>query len=491
MSSSNLVRISLAEETTYGVPPTAVKASVVIQDITYEAVLAGAGQNAITIEYQDTATAGAETVAVAGNAILVGIQSGVSTATQVKAAIDGSAAAIALVSATITGTAGNPQATVAANLANGAGGYSQARFISEALSGTPDTVESQQIRTDRLSSGQIVTGLTVGGELGFEVAKETLINDMMESAMYNTFQASTPVVESLTIDTTAKTITRATGSFVTEGIVVGDFIYPQGGANTENNTPVIVLNVTALVITYQGPATMVDGTVTGYQLADKLGIGTTKKSFSMEKAFLDLTTKAINYAGMIVSDMSLDFTFGQLATGSFTFSGNEYNTADLAAEFYTNEREILSQATSQTMNGSIDMPFIVTSADGTLGDDNFCLQSLSMSLSNNLTPQNCIGDSAPQDYTPGTASIEISSSAYLSDEAWQLLPKKLDQASFGIGFLLQNVDGWYGFYMPAIQVSFDDPASAGPNQDVLMEMSGQAKVGANGESSLYIYKLDV
>lgn len=489
MSSSNLVRVTFAKETSYGVVPTAVNSTIVIQDITYDAVLAGAGQDDITIEYADTVSAGAETISVTDKAILVGIESGVSTATQVKAAIDGDAAAIALVSATISGTAGDPQTTQGpTNLAGGSGEFSTSRFVSEALSGTPDTVESQQIRVDRQSSGQVVTGLTVGGALNFELAKESAIDTMFESALYDSFVSTAAVVVGLTLDATAKTITRAGGSFLSEGIVVGDFIIPQG-VTAENVGPLIVLDVTALVITYQGPTGMTNDTPTGYQLADKLTVGTTKNSFSMEKAFLDLTTKGIKYNGMIVSEMELNIAYGELATGSFTYQGNGYEAVDAAADFLTYQREIVDPATSGSMNGSIDMPFLVTSADGTLGDDAFCIQSVSMNLNNNLTPETCIGKAAPNDYSEGTSQVGISMSAYLKDETWQLLGKKLTQESFGLGFLVKNTGGWYGFYMPAIQVSFDDPASAGANQDIILEMEGTAKVGDNGEKAIYIYKL--
>jgi hypothetical protein len=489
MSSSNLVRVTFAKETTYGTIPTAVYSTVVIQDLTFTAVLAGTGQDAISIEYTNTGTAGAETVVVTGNAIVIDIQSGTSTATQVKAAFDGSAAAIALAACTISGTAGTAQTTQGpTNLATGAGGFSTSRFTSEALSGTPDTVESAQIRVDRLSSGQVVTGLTVGGAINFELAKEAAIDSMLESALFNTFVSTAAVVVGLTLDSTLKTITRAAGSFVTEGLVIGDIIVLSGGT-ANNNVEVVVLDVTALVVTYQGPAGMTNDTPTGYQLADKLEVGINKQSFSMEKTFLDLTTKAINYSGMIVSEMELNVAYGELVTGSFTFSGNGYEAVEAAADFNTYLREITDPATSNSMNGSIDMPFLVTSADGTLGDDDFCIQNISLSLNNNLTPQNCIGLAAPQSYSEGTAQIGVSLSTYLKDAAWQLLGKKLSQEAFGLGFIVKNTGGWYGFYMPAVQVSFDDPASGGQNQDVILEMEGTAKVGVNGEKSIYIYKL--
>lgn len=96
-------------------------ASKVVQDITYTAVAAGTGGNAITIAYVTGGTAGSEVVTVTGNAISVSIAGGVSTAAQILAAIQASTPAKALVSAAITGTASNAQTAVAASNLIGGG----------------------------------------------------------------------------------------------------------------------------------------------------------------------------------------------------------------------------------------------------------------------------------------------------------------------------------------------------------------------------------
>jgi len=94
-----------------------IAASKIIQDITYTAKAAGSAGNSITIEYTNTVTQGNELATAVGNAISVAIESGVSTATQVKAAID---TFNSLVDAVISGTAGNAQVTVGATaLADG------------------------------------------------------------------------------------------------------------------------------------------------------------------------------------------------------------------------------------------------------------------------------------------------------------------------------------------------------------------------------------
>lgn len=493
MSSSNLVRLAYKKEVSYGVTPASVKAVLVIDDITYTAKKGGDLGELISIEYLDTATAGAETVSVVGNVIKVGIEDAVSTATQVLAAINGSAAALALVTAAITGTAGDAQITTAATfLANGSGDFGTIRFVSEQYSGSPETTESQQIRTDRMSSGQVVTGLTVGGTHNIELAKEEAIDTFMESAMFNTWDSLGLITRAMTIAISGKTITAVTGSFVSDGLKVGDFVTLGGFTAPANNTIVMLTSVTALVLGYNGPATLVDGTggTTTLKRADKLDIGIEKQSISIEKAFLDLSNKAINYRGMLAAGMELNVEYGSLISGSFTMSGNDYEAVDAAADAMTYLSYIEDPATTDSMNGSVDMPFVSSDVTGSYTSDDFCIQSLQMTLSNNLTAQTCIGRVAPENYNPGTAQVEVSLSSYLKDGNWEFLQRKLTQESFALGFVVRNAGGGYGFYMPAIQVSFDDPASAGANQDISMDMSGQAKVGAAGESALTIYRFE-
>jgi hypothetical protein len=83
--------------------------TLVVQDLTYTAISKGSVGEAVTIAYTTGGTAGSEIVTVTGTAISIKIQSGVSTATGVKAKFDASADAIALASCTISGTGGTAQ----------------------------------------------------------------------------------------------------------------------------------------------------------------------------------------------------------------------------------------------------------------------------------------------------------------------------------------------------------------------------------------------
>lgn len=103
-------------------------ASKVVQDLTFAAATSGTVGNGITVTYTTGATAGSEVVSVVGNAITVQIQNGTSTATQIKAALDGSTPAAALITTTISGTGSNAQKTVNGATMTGAVGAQSLSF---------------------------------------------------------------------------------------------------------------------------------------------------------------------------------------------------------------------------------------------------------------------------------------------------------------------------------------------------------------------------
>jgi len=97
------------------------KATLTKAQLIFTAVSAGFDGNDISIEFLDTGTAGAEAITVTASKISVSMEAGVSTATQIKAALDASTAAMTLISVATTGTASTAQAAFAEdNLEDGA-----------------------------------------------------------------------------------------------------------------------------------------------------------------------------------------------------------------------------------------------------------------------------------------------------------------------------------------------------------------------------------
>lgn len=96
-----------------------VKASKTIQDLFFEMKNPGEDGNAISVIYVDDATAGSETVSFGSNTITVHIESGVSTATQVRDALLANNTIASNANVTITGSGSNPQVTQAQTFLEG------------------------------------------------------------------------------------------------------------------------------------------------------------------------------------------------------------------------------------------------------------------------------------------------------------------------------------------------------------------------------------
>ncbi len=369
------------------------------------------------------------------------------------------------------------------------GNFKDVRYTSESLSGTPATTESQTIRADRGSSGQIITGLEVGGDISMELARDPAIDDLFEAAMMSQWEVLAPIAVTADVDEVTSVIERTTGSFITDGLVRGDFVQVTYGAV---NMLAAVKSVTALELTLipEMPLTTAAAEAVTITRKDKIGIGLLTKSFSMEKIFEDLTTKAIDYRGMVVDTMSLDVAYGSVISMGVSFQGNDHKPVDIAADMMTNARTINAPATTPFLNGSIDMPIIATTATSAdLTGDDMCLQSLSLELNNNNQSKTCIGKSAPEGFDAGTAMVSLSLSTYLKNEVWDFLEKKLTLDPFEILFAVRNSGGGYAAYLPSVQASFEDPSSGGINQQVSLELESTAKVGDNGEKALYLFKL--
>lgn len=101
---------------------TAVKAAKTAQGMTYTADNFGTAGNLINVTLVAGGTAGAEVVTVSGNDISVSIQSGVTTQTQLKTALDASTAAAALINVSVASGSTAVSAAAAVFLIGGVDG---------------------------------------------------------------------------------------------------------------------------------------------------------------------------------------------------------------------------------------------------------------------------------------------------------------------------------------------------------------------------------
>jgi hypothetical protein len=356
------------------------------------------------------------------------------------------------------------------------------RYTSESLSGTPQTAESAEIQSDRTSGGQVQVGLDVGGDINAELSSDTALNDFIRGAMMQPVWTPGAIdANDWTVNPIDKTFTSDTTSLTYS---VGDLFIVSNATETKNNGPMYVTAVDTETTPGTTVLTVAKETIASESgpmeltRSERLSVGTQPISFSIEKDFTDLTDKAIAYRGMLVNQMNLSMTYGSIVESSFMFMGNGYDTP---VPKMTSGRTITPAGTTQPFNASSDIGLVIV--EGEVAD--FCIQSLQISLSNGLTPQTCMGTLAPRQYALGMAAITVSGSAYLSNENWDLMAKKLSQTPVSIAFSVENDDGGMAFVIHGAQLSFPDPSSGGMDQQVSIEFSGAAKAVESGYFDIY------
>lgn len=380
------------------------------------------------------------------------------------------------------------------------------RFTTESLSGTPQTTQSAELRTDRMSGGQVVVGLESGGDINFELSKDPMYDAFLEGAMMSNWVgghqiaagATTIAKNSAPDDQTATlTITGSTADFDGAGraLAAGDVLVLSGFTNAANNVPVQIISVdSATTLTVVVSKAMVNevAALGIVHLPDHVDIGSLIHSWTLIKAYTDVLHGATanehgqHYTGSIVNTMSLAVAYGEIVTGTFGFLSNGYeqDNPSLRQKLITAGGTIRPAGTAKPLNGSVDMPIVTVNGLPT----DFCIQNVNLSLENGATPQTCIGKAAPTKYNLGTANITLDMTVYMGDQAWDQFGRaKLTQEPVSLMFAALNNNGGYAFDVRAAQLSFPDPNAAG-DQPVVIDMSGVAKVGDGGASAMRIWK---
>ncbi len=359
-----------------------------------------------------------------------------------------------------------------------AGDFETIRFNSESLSGTPSTTASTEIRSDRTSSGQVQVGLEVGGDLNVELSSDEMQIQLIQAAMMQ----STPVPAiAITTDITVMPIDRRLMFAEAGQFKAGEIIVLSGFAEEKNNGVAYVVSVDSVGASLKiAKETIASETAVGVNIGrpQKITVGTDSISHTICKQYLDLDSKSITYTGMLVSEMMMELAHGNIAKGKFMFSGNGYDTPVAPI---TDGRTVLEAGTDQPYNASSDIGLVIV--DDEVAD--FCIQSLSITLNNGLSPQVCMGSLAPREYALGTASITVSGSTYLADENWELMLKKISQEPVSIGFTVSNQDGGLMVFLHGVQLTFPDGAAEGLDQQVSLSFAGMATATETGYFDIY------
>lgn len=181
-------------------PYAGVQSVLVEQDLTFTFTNVGDNNN-YTLEYTSGGTAGSEVVTILGQAITIQIDSGVSTATQIKAAADGSPMASAITT-TISGVGSNTQTT-----------FGPDNFINGE---NPGNIKAAYLDGDV----EITGGLTFGGALSIgqlnAFQSQAMVDGGGQPASIHSLITSPTVAANVTL-TSADTIAVNTAALINIG----------------------------------------------------------------------------------------------------------------------------------------------------------------------------------------------------------------------------------------------------------------------------------
>jgi len=295
-------------------------------------------------------------------------------------------------------------------------GAKQIRRITADFNLSKDSYQSEELRTDYQLADVRHGVRSADGSLNGELSAGTY-SDFLGSVLAKDFAVGATVASaSITIAASGTnfTITRSTGSYITDGIKVGTVVRLTGAglnaANVGNNF--LVISVTALVITAkclsattpvaEGPIATVAVTTTGKQSYIPQS-GHTDDSYTIEQWYSDILQSEV-FTGVKVGTAALQLPSTGIVTTDFTFMGKDL-TQSGTSEYFTTP-------TVANTNG------IFTAVNGALiinGSEAACITDASLSIDRTMEPAQCLGSNSNSDIFVSTINVTGSFSAYFGD----------------------------------------------------------------------------
>lgn len=230
----------------------------------------------------------------------------------------------------------------------GTASATQLRRVTSDFNLTKETYESNEIRTDRQVADFRHGVRSATGSVNGELSSKTY-SDFMAAIVARDFAAVTAITTlTLTFAAGAGTtwlVTRATGSWISGGITVGQVVrVTAGSVNALNlNKNLLVVGVSALVLTVvvlNGSALFAESAVAGCTVTPTgkttyvPATGHTDVSYSVEEWYSDIAQSEV-YTGMKVNSVAVQLPATGLTTIDIGFAGKDLGSKGTTQYFTT------------------------------------------------------------------------------------------------------------------------------------------------------------
>ena len=323
-----------------------------------------------------------------------------------------------------------------------------------------ETYQSGEIRTDYQIQDMRHGVRSATGSLSAELSPGSYA-DFFAAALAKAFAAKTTLTAvSVTMTAVAGgtgTIVRATGSWLTDGVKVGDVIRLSATANSAKN--LLVTSVVALTLgvktlngselTAVGTAAAVDVSFPGKKTMAPL-TGHTDDSFTFEEWYSDIAQSEV-FTGCKVNTAALSIPSTGLVTADFGFMGKDLAQTGTSAYF-----------TAPTAQGTTG---IFASVNGVLmisGTPVAVVTDASINVNRNMQNATVVGSNSIAEMFEGRIAVDGSFSAYFQDGTFRDLFKDEVEASLVIALTTSNANNadFVSITLPRIKINSNTKADS-------------------------------
>lgn len=303
--------------------------------------------------------------------------------------------------------------------APGASGAQILRRVKSTLNLKKDTYQSNEVRSDYQVADFRHGVRSVAGSISGELSPGTY-KDFMAAAVRRAFTAVTSITgASITIAAAGSgyTLTRAAGSYLTDGIKVGQVVRLTAGSfNASNlNKNLHVITVTALVCTVlvvnasamvaEGPIASATMAVTGKVTYAPL-TGHTDPSFAIEHWHSDIAQSEL-FLGNKLQRLALGLPPTGMATVNLDFMGKDITAATSA--YFTSPTAASTTGVAAAISGVCTVGGVAVAL----------LTGLNLNIAANMSATPVVGSNTYPDIFEGRIVVSGDMSVYLQDATFR------------------------------------------------------------------------
>lgn len=353
-------------------------------------------------------------------------------------------------------------------------------LTSQSIQHNMQKTRSTIITSDRQLKDSARLSRSSGGGLSTELTYPTVDEALwtaIRASMCSAAELTTATVANCSSTVASEDITRASGSFVSDGFTVGDLVIVSGSADPDDNVIAPVAVVAALTLTLR----LADGYAFTLANAAALTVkkfyvmpnGLTRRYYSVEMAWLD-TQKMIGWTGQTFDTMDISASIGSITTISFGL----YGISGTAANMVSSTQGFAGTPTYVTVtNNPVFDPVGVIAV--VIQGTTYPCNSFSLNVRNGARPKPQFGSPFAASVNIGQFEVSGSFSAYF--EVVTLLSLLEADTTVDIYVVMKDENNkYFGWTLNSVELDTASIATRGINSDEIVNVSFTAKKATNG-----------